>query len=648
MRVEVNDIGIMGTGSNFFRCGVVHSSGAVYIGTYGPQPALVWKYDPASGRLARIGAPGEYQIDCMVEAPNGLIYMGTAYSGLVYRLDPSTDAITTVGTPDIDSTSWIFTMQNAPDGYVYGAKGVGLFRLDWAHDVLEPLGIVPGDHRTPGPNASSPITRQLQVARDGTLWGDTNRWLFRYHPATGSIEPLADAVEADPASYALMLPQEPAPTDDCYFVLYARYSGEDVGAPLAVYESAKRRIVPLHLEGWRGVAVGHPAWWDDDGAQRLLIPTWEEALQRAYITVTDPFARRVVGRWVSDQNLAGLARLPGGGLYFIGQPRGVLLHADPQAGQLVTVAENPVPVECRCLAVALNRRLGTDSYDCGSAFTRDLTSCTITDHGKVWRDDHRCNYGPASFAGPDGRYLLANHSEGMPALWVTDTRDNLHWRVGESAAQLVAMDDGSVWGTAGPNPSCYAFDPERCWRPGWASQEGTLFHYAPGDRVVSGVAGHNRAGIVARAPGGVSSALVTRDDVAYVIETDSLVDRAVLRLPDRCVAAFSAPGSDVTYLLLGDESLWEVRDNGDASGYVVARCALRFGRAEDGFFVLPVSGRVVALSGGTETSIYDPVTRQVERCTGAVRPPAGPAVDPTKDTWYLADQTVTAYRLSVE
>ena len=50
-------------------------------------------------------------------------------------------------------------------GEIYGAKGVGLFQLDWKTDTLKPIGLVPGDHMTPGPNASSPIIRVLWRGR---------------------------------------------------------------------------------------------------------------------------------------------------------------------------------------------------------------------------------------------------------------------------------------------------------------------------------------------------------------------------------------------------------------------------------------------------------------------------------------------------
>src|ERR671915_1770229 len=81
-RVVTRDLGPMGTGSNMFRSALVHSSGAVFIGTYGPQPGIIWEYDASTGGdLTKVAAPGEYQLDCMVEAPNGRVYIGTAYNG---------------------------------------------------------------------------------------------------------------------------------------------------------------------------------------------------------------------------------------------------------------------------------------------------------------------------------------------------------------------------------------------------------------------------------------------------------------------------------------------------------------------------------------------------------------------------------------
>jgi len=62
-------------------------------------------------------------------------------------------------------------------------------------------------------------------APDGTLYGDTNRWLYRFHPASNRIQPLADTVPMDPACCGLFLAQGDMPTDDCYSTLLSRHSG---------------------------------------------------------------------------------------------------------------------------------------------------------------------------------------------------------------------------------------------------------------------------------------------------------------------------------------------------------------------------------------------------------------------------------------
>ena len=57
MPITTTDLGPMGRGSNMFRCGIVHSSGRVFIGTYGPPPGIIWRYDPDAGELTKIVVP---------------------------------------------------------------------------------------------------------------------------------------------------------------------------------------------------------------------------------------------------------------------------------------------------------------------------------------------------------------------------------------------------------------------------------------------------------------------------------------------------------------------------------------------------------------------------------------------------------------
>ena len=640
MRIGLSSIGIMGTGTNFFRCGVVHSSGVVYIGTYGPEPAIVWKYDPRTGVLTEVGRPGEYQLDSMVEAPNGAVYIGTAYSGIVYRLDPATDRIISIGAPPIDSTPWIFTMVRTRDGDIYGARGVGLFHLDWQHDRLEAVGLVPGDHMTPGPNSSMPIVWQLEEAPDGTFWGGTNRWLFRFDPRQGTIEPLVDMVSVDSASYALYLAGESAPTADCYFGTYARFSGRTVAHPFYVYRAAAGRLEPLPVEGWTGTLIGLPSWWGEGTSARLLAPAWYDEEQRVRLAVVDPWQGRVEDRWDIPGQAVGAQRLPGPGLYYNGSGRGCLLQVLPGERRVVQLAENPVPVDCRCLAVSRCRVLGADTYDCGCMVTRDLASGQIQDHGRVWLDDHRCNYGPAAFAGADGRYFLANHSEGMSALWVTDTIANRHWRVGEAAVQLVALADGTVLGTAGSTPSHFAFDPAHCWTANWQAQPGPLFQYRPGAATVEPVPGVERCGALGEIGGG--RVVLTDGCRLSILDLRRSTVTPGPDLPADAVAAAADVARGVCYLSLGDRSLLAVR--WVAGGPSLQRAGGGFGAAERGFFVLPFSGRLVSIGNDGAVTIREP-GGETSTITGPLPLPAGPAVDPTADAWYFAGRDVVRYSI---
>jgi len=659
--ITTRDVGVMGRGTNMFRCGLVHSSGAgsaagaVFLGTYGPPPALVWRYSPTTGELTRVAAPGEYQLDCMVEAPDGMVYLGTAYNGLVYRLDPATGDVESLGSPPIDSTPaspqapWIFTMICTSRGEIYGAKGVGLFRLDWRQQRLEAIGVVPGDHHTLHPSRSSPIIRQLEEAPDGTIWGDTNRWLFRFHPDTGQIEPLSDMANVDPACYALFLPSGRRPSADAFFCLYSRFSGQAVRDRLYVCRAEGGEVHPVRLPRLRGDLSGHPAWWTDGQRPVLLMQTWEEERQRAHLAEVDPQSGQVLGEWSRDSHEPGGNFLMGSGREFYFFTFTKLYRADTEARRLEEVAQNPTPVECRCLAVSPRGRLGTDTYDLGYAFTLDLATGVSHSHGKVWADDHRANYGPAAFAGRTGHYFLANHGEAMPGLWVTDTHTNRHWRAGEPAIQLVRFGDGSVWGTQGPNPPTIAFDPEVCWTPAWQARPGRLFRYRPGARQVEVIEETGEVGALAEAPGraGRLLAVMGQELLVYDLRAGQVVQRLVL--PGECAAAASHARRRA-YLLLAEGTLLACRPA--AGGKVTLDVAARgFGPADRGFFVLPRSGAVVGVSADGGLCLWRADrTRSGGDATvchlqAPVPLPAGPAVDPLEDAWYFAHRSVVRYSL---
>ena len=642
MDIETTDIGFFGTGSRILTGGLVHSSGAIYLGTYGPTPAVIWKHELGSGRLTKIAEPGEYQLRQMVEAPDGMIYVGSAYNGLVYQLDPRTNRVKSLGSPSVDSTPWIFWLMRTQGGEIYGAKGVGLFRLDWKSERLEQIGLVPGNHRTPGV-CSNPIVRVLVEDEDGVLWGDTNRWLFRFHPDTGCIEPIADMVAFDPATYALFLPVNAGPTRDLVFAVFARFSGAEVKQPFYVCRAPEWKIEPLPIEGLRERVITHPVWWQDGAVARLLVPAWDEATETASILVTDPLAGTITDRWALEGGPGELnaGPLSDDGRYFF-SGRG-LFRADPEQRRLVKLADNPTPAVCRCLAMSPRRKLGADTWDLGYAFTFDVAKQASASHGRVWIDDHRCNFGPAAFAGADGRYFLANHGQttSVARLWVTDTASNRHWRAGPSAVQLVAFADGTVWGTEGPSIDSYS---HTVWNR--TISPGALFRYRPGEKQAERLEAAGEVGPLAEAPGRPGWPLASQGRELLLIRPDPYGVVQHMKLPDGPIAAAAGADRLVAYWALSDGSLHVVTAEADGR-LAVVQVAGAFGPVDRGFFVLPRTSLVLGIAADGSATVYDPRTRSVMTgIRGPVPLPAGPAVDTEEDAWYYADQRIMRYALA--
>ena len=530
---------------------------------------------------------------------------------------------------------------------VYGAKGVGLFRMDWRGQKLEPIGLVPGDHDTLLPGRSSHITRRLEEGPDGVIWGDTNRWLFRFHPQSGRIEPLVDMARVDPACYALFLSGGRRPVADPVFCLYARFSGATVRERLYAYRTATGQVEPVPLPQLPGDLSGHIAWWEHEGRNLLLLQTWEEQRQRAHVAKVDPATGEVLGEWsrnAPDEPGGDFLMGRDGEFYFFTFTR--LFRADLQHQSLVEVAQNPTPAECRCLAMSPSGVLGTDTYDLGYAFTLDPATGRSRAHGKVWADDHRANYGPAAFAGRTGRYLLANHGEAMPALWATDTQTNHHQRIGEAAIQLVRFADGSVWGTQGPNPHSIAFSPDTCWTPAWQSRPGLLCRYAPGAEAVTVFPEVGEVGAIAEAPGRAGRLFATAGCELLILDARSLQVLHRLVLDDACAAMAGDTRRHRVYLLLADGALVSCRKWHD--GARVKTVCSDFGPADRGFFVSRCGEAVVGISGDGQVSVWQPGSEMATRVQSSPPAPAGPAVDPTEDAWYFADRTVTRYTLTDE
>jgi hypothetical protein len=275
----------------------------------------------------------------------------------------------------------------------------------------------------------------------------------------------------------------------------------------------------------------------------------------------------------------------------------------------------------------------------------------ITDHGRVWLDDHRCNYGPAAFAGDDGRYFLANHGESWPRLWVTDLETNRHWPVGQAATQLVRFEDGTVWGVEGPNPPAVAFVAGRCWTPEWRTWAGALFRYRPGAETVELFPEVTARGPIAELPGSrprlvcvdVEQGVGISDDLSSVqLSSHWRFDE------DSVVGLATDYRRECVYLVLSDGRVEALRrrDEDPLQDTELDDLASGFGAGERGVFVLPESGRLVAVAADGTISVCDLQTNAIASVPGPPPLPAGPAVDPTADAWYFAHRTVVRYTLA--
>lgn len=652
--VRTRDLGAIGTGSNMFRSGIVHSSGIVFIGTYGPPPGIIWKYDPkVGGKLTKVAAPGEYQLDCMVEAPNGRIYIGTAYNGIVYELDPTTGDVRNLSAPPVESTSWIFTMTRTRAGEIYGGRGAGLFHLDWRTGKMRGLGVVPGHHEAPGVS-SAPIIRNLQERPDGLIWGDTNRWLFTFNPKDGKITPVVDVAAYDEACYGIFHTSEHSPFDDLYFAIYPRYNDRTPRHMFMVCRAATGKLEPLELPELTGVCFAQ-GWWrgeDGKGEPRWLISQYDTDKQTGSVAVVDVLRQRVDERWTVDGHDTQLTRaldIDGPGVWFYTGTPGALCRIDTKAKKFIRVAENPMAVECRNLAASYEGQLGTDTYDCGYVFTFDPDTREHEVHGRPYFDDHRCNYGPAAFAGfrksaGDGFWFVSNHGEEERTvhLYATDVMSNRHRRIGLPAIQLVRMGDGTVCGRLGRNPPSIAFDPMTCWTPAWIAQEGEAFRYVPGREKVD-MLEWGKVGPITPLPRTLTLAAVAQGAQLNIRDLDggAPLDSADMGSPIVALASDMSHGLVYVALQGGQVARCTLKDN----RFVDTRY-LPFGLVDRGFFVLPRSGRVVGISGDGTVTVLNPQTLARDQFAGPVPMPAGPAVHPTRDAWYFANRSLTEYTLA--
>lgn len=101
--------------------GATISGGKVYAGMY--SVADIHEYAPATNTTTRIGRLGNelYAFD-LATAPDGSVYAGTYPGGRVFRIDPATRAITDLGQASPGQT-YVRSIAVAPDGTAYAGTG---------------------------------------------------------------------------------------------------------------------------------------------------------------------------------------------------------------------------------------------------------------------------------------------------------------------------------------------------------------------------------------------------------------------------------------------------------------------------------------------------------------------------------------------
>lgn len=260
-----------------------------------------------------------------------------------------------------------------------------MFDLDVPTGALRSLGLVPGDHKTPLPGSSGPIVRTLHELPDGSLLGDTNRFLFRCFPAEERIEILADMVSFDEACYAFLLPFVHPSDGTITFPIYPRFSGRRIACPFYRWDMQSNRVTPVNIEAWEPREIAGNGWVgrNAEGVRVLRQPALHNG--RRELVEIDLEASRVLRSYTSNP---GGIPIDEAGIWWLGGEG--IVRFDEANRTFVSVASNPNPAPTRCLAAAPDGILGADTFDLGVMFTFDPGRQISTPHGKVWADDHRC------------------------------------------------------------------------------------------------------------------------------------------------------------------------------------------------------------------------------------------------------------------
>jgi uncharacterized repeat protein (TIGR03803 family) len=196
----INPVGRLLEASNGFLYGVT-TEAQLGVGT-------IFKLDPASGSLTRVhtfssaAATGGRPNGGLLEV-NGVLYgttrHGGAFSGgTIYKLDPSTGAVTVAHSFASDMPAGYqphTPLTAAPDGYLYGTTSLAgaaahgaIYRFDPSTGAVTAVAAF-GTSLLPGRGGSSEL-----VVRDGALWGttvsggtDDRGTIFMVHPVVTKI-----------------------------------------------------------------------------------------------------------------------------------------------------------------------------------------------------------------------------------------------------------------------------------------------------------------------------------------------------------------------------------------------------------------------------------------------------------------------------
>ena len=420
---EVNDIacslGPLGLGSRQFRCWLTHSSGKIYIGTYGPQPGYLWEYDPTTGQAEVVAKPGPYQIDAILEGPDGHLYMTTCYEGHVVEFDPvtrqATDHIFEKDSGDL------FDFYPASDGRAYLSRHGVLWAFDPQDKTFTRLGETPlgfsdprlGKGEMPAGGRAEDTSLGFREMSDGWVYFCTRPGIFsRFHLQSGAIERIEAADPEGTVPWGLVLYNGDADTEGWVYGL-----APSVNMPIFGYTAWEhgflwRYHISTHVVQcyYRETPTRTIATAAFDAHTGHLFSVEREG-HHTYVLELEPESGIVLHEWpiAYEKDFSHLRRASPRHFHLLGATR--LMELDTVTGKATTLFNNPVPAEIRSLTIDAQGRLYGQSYDLGNAHRFDPRTGVREDLGPFYTKVHRAAYGMLALS-RDERYLLGNINGG--------------------------------------------------------------------------------------------------------------------------------------------------------------------------------------------------------------------------------------------